>query len=206
VAKLVKYQTVGRGSRGALLEPTQETLNGIEELLRWSQVEVPQRFPYYMHLLVQQMALVNQGYARKMSFGPHDPTGKDTSLAWRTPAEGIRRISSRYYLGWKVKQMGMQWWRLYNDSREAYFIEFGISEVGWGAARYVPARRIRRPVRKMSLRKTLEYMMRTHAYHRVWADIYSHPSKRHRGKGFTQIVQSPAKGSFRGPALGRYLP
>jgi len=193
-----------------LLEPTPETFNGIEQALRWAEVEVPNYFPVYMNMLCATMALYNQGEARKMSFGPYDPHQQRPELAWRTPAEGIRRISQRYYLGWKVHQKGPAHWELYNDSREAFYIEFGISQVGGSRfgtrARYVPGARIRRPVRKLSLRRTLEKMMTTQAYHRIWADIYANPRTRHRGKGFTQIVQSPAMGSFGGPLLGRRLP
>jgi hypothetical protein len=130
MSRFIRYQTSGKGSREAFLEPTVDTIKGIEEYLRWCEYEVPSQFPHYMNLLIQQMALVNQGYARKMAYGPLDPGAKDPGLAWRTPSQGIRRITERYYLGWKVKQIGYAHWRLYNDSREAYFIEFGISQVG----------------------------------------------------------------------------
>lgn len=192
MARLVLYQ-----SSRALIEPTVETINGLEEAIRWAEAEVPGNLRKYMNELVYVMALTNQGEARRMSFGPYDPSGHDTGAAWKLP---VRRISQAYYLGWKVKQLRPGVWQLYNDSREAYYIEFGINWLGEG-------RRVRRPVRKLSLRRTMEVMMRTHAYHRVWVDIYANPRTRHRGgKGFTQIVQSPAKGSFSGPMLGRRLP
>jgi len=200
MAKFIRYQALH-----PFLEPTKETIDAIENYIRWAEQDVPHLMPIFMAQLVYHMALLNQGYAREMSFGPYDPTGRNSSLAWRTPSQGIRRISQRYYLGWKVKQIGPGAFKLYNDSREAYFIEFGISEVGWGAGRHVPARRIRRPVLKLSLKKTLEKMMTTQAYHRVWASIYANP-RSHRSKGFTQIVQGPAKGGFTGPMLGRRLP
>jgi hypothetical protein len=215
MARFEKYS-----SSRTLLEPTTETVNAIEEAIRWAEQEVPQNLRRSMNELVFYMAMVNQGIARKMAYGPYDPSGRDTALAWRTPAEGIRRISQRYYLGWKIKSVGPAVWQLYNDSREAYFIEFGISRVGFGGERNVPAARIRRPVRKLSLRKTLEHMMTTMAYHRIWADIYANPRSRHRGAGFTQIVQGPAAGhsifsawgapsagggSYSGPMLGTRL-
>jgi hypothetical protein len=202
MARFVRWDIPGR----SFLEPTIETMNGIEEAIRWAQTECPRRMPREMDKLVMYMALVNQGFARKMAFGPLDPSGRRSELAWRTPSEGIRRISQDYYLGWKVKRVGMGHWRLYNDSREAYYIEFGISQVGFGGTRYVPSRRIRRPVRKLSLRKTMEFMMRTHAYHRTWVNMYCPPGQRHRGRGFLQMVQSPAQGSFRGPLPGVKLP
>lgn len=183
-----------RGTGLGLFEITNESINAIENYIRWAEVEVPQNHRKYMDLLARFMALRNQGFSRKMSFGPLDPDGRRSELAWRSPDEGIRRISQAYYLGWKLKRIGPGWYRVYNDSREAYFIEFGISEVGFGEGRHVPNRRIRRPVRKLALIKTMKFMMTTQAYHRVWADIY-----RTRGfhSGFNQIVQAPAGGHFR---------
>jgi hypothetical protein len=192
MARFIAYQ-----SPQALFEPTIETIKALEEVIRWAEVEVPHNLHFYMNDLVMAMALTNQKIARKMSFGPYDSKGHDTSMAWKIP---VRRITERYYLGWKIRQISEAVWQLYNDSREAYYIEFGINWLGEG-------RRVRRPIRKLSLRRTMETMMRTTAYHRIWVDIYSNPRTRNRrGKGFTQIVQSPAMGTFGGPQLGRYLP
>lgn len=184
----------GWGAHNGIVSISSQSVSGIEAYIRWAEYEVPSRLPFYMDQLVQYMALMNQNYARKMAFGPYDPTGMRTELAWRTPDEGIRRITNAYYLGWKVRKVGVGHYRLYNDSREAYFIEFGISEVGWGAGRHVPKGRIRRPVRKLSLLKTMRFMMTTQAFHRIWCDIF-----RSRGvhAGFTQIVQSPGGGHMR---------
>jgi len=189
VARLTAF-TPTRGT-GEIFEITPQSIKAIEQYIRWAEYEAPHRLPFYMDMLVARMALVNQAFARKMAFGPLDPHGKDSSLAWRTPEQGIRRISQAYYLGWRVKKRGVAHYRLYNASKEAYFIEFGISEVGFGAARHVPKGRIRRPVRKLSLLKTLRFMATTQAYHRVWVDIFR---SRHAYGGFTQKVQSPAGG------------
>lgn len=102
-----------------------------------------------------------------------------------------------------MRKLGFGDYLLYNSSREAYYIEFGISQVGFGGTRSVPRRRIRRPVSKLSLIKTLQYMEETSAYHRIWVDIFK---SKHTHEGFTQIIQSPAMGSFTGPGLGAYLP
>lgn len=176
MARFIKYQ-----ANRSFLEPTVETMNGLEEAIRWAEDEVPVRLRKAMNELVFHMALINQGFARKMSFGPDDPSGQNSSAAWKLP---VRRITGAYYLGWKVRSIKPGVWQLYNDSREAYYIEFGINWLGGN-------RRVRRPVRKMSLRKTMEFMMTTQAFHRVWADAYSSPKHRHRGRGFYQIVQSP---------------
>jgi hypothetical protein len=192
MATFVKYQT-GR----SFFEPTKETFEALESAIRWAEEEVPYLLRHSMNELVFHMAVLNQGIARKMSYGPYDPNGINSSLAWKLP---VRRISERYYLGWKVRQIRPGVWQLYNDSREAYFIEFGINWLGEG-------RRVRRPIRKLSLRRTLETMMTTSAYHRIWVDIYANSKfGRHRGRGFYQIVQSPAMGGFGGPLLGRRLP
>jgi hypothetical protein len=184
MARLVQYQHKG----SQLIGVDKATIDGLEAAIRWAEVEVPKQARKEMNTLAHTMALINQMHARKMSFGPHDPYQRNPEQAWRMPAEGIRRITERYYFGWKVKWSGPGWWTLYNDSREAYFIEFGI---------HTSNRRIRRPVRKLSQLKTLRTMMTTQAYHRVWSDIYM-PGRRGRGRkigGFTQTVQSPAMGS-----------
>jgi hypothetical protein len=223
VARFTRYQA----SR-PLWEPTPQTLNAIEDAIRWAETETPWNLRYWMNELVFHMALVNQGYARKMAFGPSDPRGRSTDLAWRTPEQGIRRITGEYYVRWRVRQIRPAVWQLYNDSREAYFIEFGISRVGFSGERTVPARRIRRPVRKLSLIKTLEHMMRTRAYHRVWASIMTSPRHHGRGQGFIQEVQPASDAhtifkawenlpnvdvgnksggiNYGGPMLGRRLP
>jgi len=223
LARLVKYQA-GR----SFFEPTIGTINSLEGAIQWAESEAPWKLRYYMNELCFHMALVNQGYARKMAFGPSDPSGRASELAWRTPDQGIRRITGRYYVSWKVKQLRPAVWMLYNDSREAYFIEFGISRVGFGGARRVPARRIRRPVRKLSLLKTLEFCMRTRVYHRVWASIMYSPKNHGRGEGFSQMIQPMSDShslfaawdqlpntdvgnksggaNYGGPMLGRRLP
>ncbi len=189
MAKFIPY-SIGRMPN--LIEPTPETILAFEELIRWAEVEAPGRVWEYMDKLCMLMALVNQRFARKMSFGPSDPSQRRPELAWRIP---VRRISGRYYLGWKVREVP-QGWQLYNNSREAYFIEFGINWLG-------ERRRVRRPIRKLSLRQTLEYMLKTAAYHRIWCEIFVHKGK---GFGFTQHVQSPGMGGFTGPLLGKRLP
>lgn len=181
-------------ARRGVIEISPDTFNAIEELIRWSE-SVPKEFPRAMDILVRFMAYTNQGIAQRMSAGPYDPNQKNQRLAWRIP---VRRISEKYYLGWKVRRIGLGTWQLYNDSREAYFIEFGIHTSG---------NRVRRPIRKLSLRRTMEFMMRTQAYHRCWCEIYANPRRgKPKSKGFTQTVQSPGMGGFTGPALGRRLP
>jgi hypothetical protein len=181
MARFTPFSYRGKGMEGVpLLEPTKETINGIESVIRWAESEVPLQFRIGMLQLTQMMAYVNQSMARKLSFGPEDPYQSNPQAAWKLP---VRRITGRYYLGWKVRPI-RGGWQLYNDSREAYFIEFGINWMGEG-------RRVRRPVQRLSLMKTMQYMQSTQAYHRIWSEIYRH---RTHTIGFTQIVQSPGGG------------
>lgn len=214
MAKFVPYY-----SSRAFFEPTPETFRGLEEAIRWAELEVPRNIQKAMNELVFHMALLNQDIARKMSFGVLDPqqtgvhhqlTGrkfiagtsgpatpepqyKVSQLAWKIP---VRRITQKYYLGWKVRQLKYAVWQLYNDSREAYYIEFGI---------HTSLRRVRRPIRKLSLRKTMEIMLTTDAYQRIWVDIYADPKYRHNGLGFSQHVSgagAAVTGSWGGAYIG----
>jgi hypothetical protein len=176
------------GSRNAFITPTAETVNALESYIRWCEAEVPSQLPHGISNLVKIMALTNQGVAREMSFGRDDPQQQHPEWAWRLP---VRRISGTYYSSWQVRMVNAHTAELYNDSREAYYIEFGINPRGNG-------RRVRRPVRKLSLNKTMKLMMTTQAYHRIWVGIFADPKHRFsRGVGFTQIVQSPAGGHSR---------
>lgn len=198
MAQLVKYS-----KPGSFFGFDPRSLDEIFDLVKWAEADVPRLIPKLMNRLTMYMSLYHQGEARKMSFGPYDPSGKNAGLAWRTPSQGIRRISERYYLGWKVKSMGLGSWMIYNDSREAFYIEYGISMVGWGENRHVPEGRIRRPTNKLAGRRTIEWALSTTGMaNYIWTEIY-------RGSGryrFIQIVQSPAMGSFSGALIGRQLP
>lgn len=184
-------------AKRGFLNITTDSFNALEEYIRWAE-HIPRQLPRAMDIFVRYAALTNLGIAQRMSGGPYDPTQSNKNYAWKIP---VRRISERYYLGWKVKRIRPGTWQLYNDSREAYFIEFGIHQSN---------RRVRRPIRKMSLRRTLDALMRTQAYHRVWCEIYANPRNRpFKSRGFTQVVQSPGKGGFIGMAgfgFGRRLP
>ena len=189
MAKLTLYDAPrSMGIRGRFIEPTQESINAIEDYIRWCEKEVPHDLPIAMGHLVRLMAILNQGVARELSFGRDDPNQEHPDWAWRVP---VRRISGLYFASWKVRMVNRHTAELYNDSREAYFIEFGINPRGEG-------RRVRRPIRKLSLHKTMKLMMTTQAYHRIWAEIFADPKRRFkRGPGFTQILQSPAGGHSR---------
>jgi hypothetical protein len=178
--------------RRAFIQITDESYNQIEEYIRWAETVGSRRnFAFGMNALVMMMAYTNLGIAQKMSAGPVDPQMRNVSAAWKIP---VRRITENYFFGWKVRRIGPATWELFNDSREAYFIEFGIHQSN---------ARVRRPIRKLSLRKTLARMEGSAIYHRIWAEIYTANGQHF---GFAQTMQSSGKGSFTGPALGRTIP
>lgn len=71
------------------------------------------------------------------------------SRAWSFP---VPRITGDYYAGWKMEKAGPGTWRNYNETREAYFIEFGI---------HPSKNRVRRPVAKKSALDTLRAVWNT---------------------------------------------
>jgi hypothetical protein len=112
-------------------------------------------FRYGEMALVQLLAKTSQGFAQGMSRGPVDPRMTNTAAAWRMP---VRRITSRYYQGWKVRRIAPNIWEMYNEAREAYFIEYGI---------HPSPNRIRRPIRKLAALKTLNFAAQTRVAHRL---------------------------------------
>lgn len=164
------------------LSITPESISGLEQYLRYVE-RIPHRLAEGMNQLALACALIQQKEAKKRSAGPIDPGENNPGAAWRVP---VRRISETYFNSWKVRQAGRGTWLLYNDSREAYFIEFGISRVGFGGTRTVPGRRIRRPINKLSMRATLFTLMRTQAYHRIFTNVFADPRHRGTGGGWSQ--------------------
>lgn len=162
-----------------------ETFDEIDDWIRAAQ-QSGRNVQYGVEAMVMLLARTNQAFAQEMSRGPLDVTGRRgvrydgrifsagtsgpatpipqySSTAWKIP---VRRITSRYYKGWKVKRLAPGAWMLYNEAREAYFIEYGINWLGGN-------RRVRRPIRKLSLVKTLRFVDRSRAGERVWEAVFS---------------------------------
>jgi hypothetical protein len=150
-----------------VLRISPETFDMIDDWIRAAKAS-GRSIQYGMNALAMTMAYTNQAFAMRMSAGPVDPRMQNRSAAWKLP---VRRITSRYYKGWKVKRLAPGVWMMYNDSREAYFVEYGIHPTGTLRATekgHVYVVRVRRPVRKLSLKKTLAMTNASRVGDRVW--------------------------------------
>lgn len=162
---------------------TTNMFNAIEEFLADFSGNA-ERFRYGEQAMVMLLARTNLGFAQAMSRGPVDPgqTGQSfggykyvgspgggiqkvpqwgSGHAWKIP---VRRITSRYYHGWKVKRIAPNIWEVYNESREAYFIEYGIHPTSPNA---VPRR-----IRKKSALRTLHFAAQTNMAHRMLDGVF----------------------------------
>lgn len=152
-----------------------ETFNEIDDYIRACD-QSGRNVTFGINALVMLMARTNQAFAMEMSAGPLDPRMQNRAAAWKIP---VRRITSRYYKGWKVQRLAPGVWMLFNDSREAYFIEFGIHPSGFkvegrGGRYYMKGSpRVRRPVRKLSLKRTLRFVDQSNVEGMVWEMIYA---------------------------------
>lgn len=182
-------QIMGRTMTGLRIGP--EIFEAIENNIRQAE-RMKMNLPIALDQMVRMMAYMNLGFAQRSAAGPVDPRQQRPDLAWRRP---VRRISGRYYFGWKVRRVGLGTWQLFNDSREAYYIEFGI---------HVSNRRVRRPIQKLSLMQTVKALQTTAIYHRVWASLMMPPPGQRVGKGFIWQMQSPITES-RVPTIQRVV-
>jgi hypothetical protein len=145
--------------------------------------------------------------------GPATPQPIYRDAAWKIP---VRRITQRYYKGWKVRRLAPGAWILYNDSREAYFIEFGIhprgkfssiekTKAGASPHGYF-VKRVRRPIRKLSLMKTLRFMDQSRAGERIWEASFApfRPGRRYTARGQAVMLDDIQSGVGAGAAM-RFL-
>lgn len=137
-----------------------QDVDGLMEDLRMNQ----RMFARGENLLVRMLAMTHMSLAQQKSRGPvmpglrqHGPSRSGTGVMaypggrpWGIP---VRRITGAYYAGWKMKRIGPSMYMVYNDSREAFFIEFGINPRATGA--------VRRPILKMTAIGTLRFIQRT---------------------------------------------
>lgn len=146
-----------------------------------------------MEILTMTLAYANQSFAQQMSRGPVDPQMRNNKAAWKIP---VRRITGRYYKGWKTKRIKRGLWMVYNDSREAYYIEHGIHPTGSrrqtkkrGAGGYrggtVFTMRVRRPIGKLSVIRTLRFADTSRVSERVFETVLEpmRPGRTYKTRG-----------------------
>jgi hypothetical protein len=138
------------------------------------------KMPIAMNALAQILARVDQHFSMNMSAGPRDPRQQNPSAAWKIP---VRRITGAYFQNWHVRRLARGVWVVYNPTREAYYIEYGIHPSG---------RRVRRPIRKLALIKTLRFADQQNVGQYVWEAIYGHLRETGgRGRGRLSVHYQP---------------
>lgn len=125
-----------------------EALDSIDDFLRDIQM-TQAKLQYGLNALAMVLSHAMLGYAQRLSAGPVDPLMRNPGASWKIP---VRRIKFGYFQGWKVKRLAPAVWMTYNDSREAFFIEFGIHPSG----KAVP-----RPVLKIAYGQTMRWTERS---------------------------------------------
>lgn len=178
---------MARFSPNQLFRIDTETFDQIDDWIKAAQ-QTGQNIQYGMEAMTMLLSYTALGFSQEMSRGPVDPQGRMKSAAWKTP---VRRITSRYYQGWKVKRLAPNVWMTYNDSREAYFIQYGIHPTGSVRATekgHLYTVRVRRPVSKLALTKTLQFVDRSRAGERVWEATFAPFDSNYRFKGRGSLI------------------
>lgn len=200
---------MARYSGNGVFRISDETYNEIEEWIQAAE-SVGSSVQYGIQALAELLAYTNMAFAQELSAGFVDPQARNPDAAWQIP---VRRITSQYFKGWKVRRVAAGTWALMNETREAYFIEFGINHVGHtkvitykgGKAYLRVPRRVRRPIQKLSLMKTMNFAEQTDASGRIWSQIFApfQPGRRmygsraggnRAGQFVGENVQSPSSG------------
>ena len=155
-----------------------QTFENLESIIKDCELS-GRRVKTAMNVLCQVLAYTGLAQAQRRSRGFVDPRETAPHMAWKIP---VRRITSAYYHGWRVRRITFGVWEVYNESREAYYIEYGI---------HTSARRVRRPIAKLSLLATVR--MADPVIHRFtnWVFAWGRAS-----------VQSPAMTMGIHPAAG----
>lgn len=106
-----------------------------------------EKVQFGLDTLVRAMVMVTKGIAQQKSGGAVSANRRSNpALAYRIP---VQRITGEYYAGWTLRRLGNARWILYNDTVEAYLIEYGINM------------RMRRPILKLSLIGMLKFIQTT---------------------------------------------
>lgn len=160
-----------RWAQSRTFQITPESFDQIDDWIRAAQAS-GRNIQYGVNVMLMFLARTNQAIAMEMSAGFVDPRMNNHAAAWKIP---VRRITSRYYRGWKAQRIAPNVWIMFNTSREAYYIEYGIHPTG--SVRTTRegntfVMRVRRPIQKLSLTKTLRFVDQSRAGDRVWEGIF----------------------------------
>lgn len=131
---------------GPRITITRKTFEQIETFIADNKASI-EKMNKGIDLLVQGTILVVKAGAQERSAGPVAPGKRSVpALAYKIP---VQRITGRYFAGWTQRRLGNGHWILYNDSYEAYLIEYGIFQ------------RVRRPILKLSVLGMLRFIQTT---------------------------------------------
>lgn len=140
---------------------TPASLNELETLIS-SLKRGSREFDTAMHVAAEMMAKITQGHAERLYRGPQ-MNALGARLIKSDFAIPVRRVTGRTLAGWKVKMVRRGAWELYNETRGAYMVEFGIVRGGGG---------VRRPILKMAGNAALETAMATRLGQRIYGKTF----------------------------------
>lgn len=174
------------GSTGGGAVITRKSFEQIEDFIRDNEASID-KAERGIDMLVRTMVMVIKGLAQEKSGGPVAARQRSNPvLAFKIP---VQRITGAYYAGWKLRRMGMGRWVVYNDTVEAWFIEYGIHQ------------RVRRPILQMSLIGMLKFIQSTRTGDR-FLDWVMAPRRSSKGtfQSFqTRMMNTRTLGGMAGP-------
>lgn len=126
----------GRSENMAVFTISRKTFEQIEDFIA-DNLASAEKVQAGLDGLTMAMAYAIRGFAQQKSGGPVAPRHRSVAaLAYRIP---VQRITGAYFAGWRARRIAHAHFRVWNDAREAYLIEFGLFQ------------RVRRPILKMSM-------------------------------------------------------
>lgn len=165
---------------------TRRTFEQIENFIADNIASI-EKVNFGIDTLVRSMVLVTKGIAQEKSGGAVAANRRSNpALAYRIP---VQRITGQYYAGWTLRRLGNGHWVLYNDTREAYLIEYGINM------------RQRRPILKLSVIEMLRFIQTTKTADRFLANVLA-PRRNAKGqfRSFSSRMQgTDTLGGLAGP-------
>jgi hypothetical protein len=165
---------------------SRQTFDQIENYIADNLASI-EKVNFGIDMLVRSMVMVVRGAAQAKSAGPIAPRRRSNpALAGRIP---VQRITGEYFAGWTIRRLGNGRWVVYNDSVEAWLIEFGIYQ------------RVRRPILKMSVIAMLRLIQTTRTAERFmdWV-IAPRRSSLGRFQSFqTRLMGTQTLGGMAGP-------